>query len=183
MPDGPGVKVDEAHCALLAGLVRAHKPENILEFGFGGGGSLQAISDAASDNGKCVEYILVDNWKDFDGIAPPDASKWADILTEIIVMDEGEFVAASIANGDNGFDFIMSDADHANTQKYFAEVYDRLLNPGGILCYHDVCNYPNIWEIVEECRRRGLSHVVFNKNSQPWEACFRGLLVIFKNAE
>lgn len=183
MPDVPGVKVDDAHCDLLAGLVRAQKPESILEFGFGGGGSLQAIYGAIADNGNHPDYTLVDNWKDFDGIAPPEVAKWAHRLTEIIVMDEGEFVAASIANGDNGFDFIMSDADHANTQKYFTDVYDRLLNPGGILCYHDVCNYPNIWEIVEECKRRGLSYRVFDKNSQSWEACFRGLLVIFKSVE
>lgn len=177
MTDGPGVKVDEAHCDLLSGLVRAQKPESILEFGYGGGGSLSYLKKAAFDNGNSPTYDLVENWTDWGSYAPVDCMCDDNLRgVHIWEMDEGNFVTQC----NTSFDFIMSDADHVRTQDYFTDVYHRLLNPGGILCYHDVCNYPNIWEIVEECKRRGLSYRVFNKNSQPWEACFRGLLCIFK---
>ncbi len=88
------------------------------------------------------------------------------------------------------YDFIFSDADHWNTDKWFDFVYDRLLNRDGILIYHDVSTgplpnnelrFPNLTNILHRCKIRGLSHVHLDKISRKGEKCYRGFLVIFKS--
>lgn len=176
MPEeSPGVKIDAAHGALLAGLIRALKPRSVLELGYGGGGSATWIQSAIRDNGQVCTHTLVDNWRDWDGVRPEDSHKLSGI--DFVEADEGEFTLSFSGS----FDFIFSDADHARAQEWFGQTYYRLLNPGGILAYHDVCAFPNLAEIVDRCRECDLTHVVFNRNSLPQEACQRGLLVIFKS--
>ena len=51
-------------------------------------------------------------------------------------------------------DFIFSDADHHHApEQWFDKVYDDMLNPGGILCYHDINlvdnDFPNLREILQ----------------------------------
>lgn len=89
------------------------------------------------------------------------------------------------------FDFIFSDADHWNTDKWFEFVYDRVLAQNGILIYHDVSleenfpkndlRFPNLMNILVKCKQRGISHVHFDKSSTSGERCYRGFLVIFKS--
>lgn len=172
----PGVSIDEAHAALVYGLVRAHKPRRILEFGFGGGASANAIMAACRANEIDACYTLVDNWIDWGGVRPANTNRDG---IEFVCADEWTFVK----NCDDQFDFIMSDADHIHTHRWFEDVYDALLAPGGVLIYHDCCNFPGIAEIVTACERERLRHVVFDKCSVDGEACQRGILVIFKPVE
>ena len=81
----------------------------------------------------------------------------------------------------------MSDGDHANTNKWFEYVYETLLNPGGILIYHDIMlhdisnGFPNLREIYYKCKTLMLNHHLFNATSRPADRCWRGFLVIFKD--
>ena len=181
MTDNPGVRIDEAHAHLLFGFVCAHKPSSVLEFGFGGGRSAEAILKAMAWNGNAACYTLVDNFCDWGGAMPEEARTFflRHAEAHLVVCSERLFVAECRAQ----FDFIMSDADHTSTQLWFDDVYERLLAPGGILVYHDVRSFPNIGEIETACQKRNIPHVVFDKNSRREEACQRGLLVIFKPQE
>ena len=169
----PGVSIDQAHADLVFGLVSALKPESVLEIGYGGGKSCDTILAANKANGLDVKYILVDNWCDWGGVRPEEA--YRDDVT-FVVMDEKSF---SLTCGDT-FDFIFSDGDHFHADEWFAHTYDNLLNPGGILVYHDVLNFPNLNTIINSCRDRSINHMVFYKNSHEYEACQRGLLVCYK---
>ncbi len=102
----------------------------------------------------------------------------------IVTSDEKDFVFST----KDKYDFILSDADHHHTNEWFRYVYDNLLLPNGILIYHDVNlfpeidgSFPNLLEILEECKNSNLHHVLFNKSTLPNERCHRGLLVIFKH--
>lgn len=172
------VSVDAAHCDLLFGLVRAHKPSRVLEFGFGAGASARAIQTAIRSNGNRASHTIVDDWTDWGGQRPEGLDGSG---IRFVEASEVDFTYACT----EAFDLIFSDADHQNAESWFIHTYTVLLRPGGILCYHDVCNpdFPNLWYIVEECRRLGLSYMIFYKNSVAGERCERGLLVIFKPEE
>lgn len=176
-----GVKIDQAHADLMRGLIVSHKPKTILELGVGGGQGTDAMLNGLEYNSQEFDYTLVDNWNDF-GFAEPEAvrAKYGDRIT-IVTSGEREYVFGC----NKTFDFIMSDADHHHTDQWFEYVYSELLNPGGILVYHDVNivdnEFINLRDIYYKCQALGLSHKLFNANSLPTERCQRGLLVIFKH--
>lgn len=175
------VKIDVAHAALLHGLVRAHKPERVLEFGFGGGRSLDAILEALTINRNCREYVLVDNWADFGGVMPGEARRYVGAV-DVTTNEEKDFVAEAIAAGKQ-FDFIMSDADHYYSNEWAAEVFLYLLTRPGIIVYHDIQKdgpFWNLYSIKQWCENNCIPHMLFNRSSLPGERCERGLLVIFK---
>lgn len=176
-----GVKIDQAHADLLRGLVVAQKPKTILELGIGGGQGTDAILSGLDYNQQPFAYTLVDNWFDFQGQQPLEVAEKYGSRINIITSDERDFVFSC----ETKFDFIMSDADHFNTEKWFEYVYSELVNDNGILCYHDVNlvdnEFVNLREIYYKCREYGLAYKLFNQNSLPTERCQRGLLVIFKN--
>jgi len=183
--DDPGVRIDIAHAKLLEGLVCAHKPTSVLELGFGRGRSAEAILRGLDFNQQSFTYTLVDNWGDWGGNWPDEASAFRlqHPEVDIIVCDEGDFLGAPPVGTSLAYDFIMSDADHFHAHEWHDRVYDDLLNPGGVLIYHDVTQFPGLIGIVEKCVEQGLRHVVFEKNSRSDERCQRGLLVIFKPLE
>ena len=45
-----GVAIDECHLDLVYGLVRSHKPENVLEIGVGSGRTTAYLSKALEKN-------------------------------------------------------------------------------------------------------------------------------------
>lgn len=173
------IKIDRAHADLLTGLVQASKPKTILELGIGGGQATDAILNGLEYNQQPYQYTLVDNWMDFENVMPPEVQEKYSSRINLITSGEREFVFSCIAK----FDFIMSDADHHNTQNWFEYVYEELLNDDGILIYHDVTltnQFPNLLQILHRCQEYKLKHKLFNKDSLPTEMCYRGLLVIFK---
>jgi len=176
------VKVDYAHAELILGLVVASKPVKLLELGLGGGRSVDSVLSGLEYNKQEYDYTLVDNWSDWGGNIPDGVEeKYKDVLN-IVTSDEKEFVF----NCKEKYDFIVSDADHYNTDQWFEYVYDNLLEDNGILIYHDVDffgnNFVNLREIYHTAKKNGYSFKLFNKNSLPGEQCQRGLMVIFKNA-
>lgn len=186
-----GIQVDEAHVALINGLVKSQKPVNILELGLGSGTTTDAILDGLHFNQQPFNFTLVDLWLErewggdpdqfISGSCPPEAVEKYSPYINIVTSDEREYVF----NCGKTFDFIMSDADHFNTQKWFEYVYSELLEPNGILIYHDVTDrgFTNLREILEKCKLYNLRFSLFNKNSRSDERCDRGLLVIYKPEE
>ena len=125
-----------------------------------------------------MRYVLVDDGTDWGGNLP--AAELPEGI-EIIEQSERDFTYACTES----FDFIFSDADHQHAEQWFIHTYAVLLNPGGVLCYHDVVNpdFPNLREILSECERLQLRYVLFDANSTATERCDRGLMVIFKPRE
>ena len=191
------VQVDICHGDLIANLVKCHKPKSVLELGFGSGFSARKILAALDYNesealtpsyGPPATYTMVDNWLDWaeKGAPPPDLSEFEGTRANIVESDEYRFVFGAKEK----WDFIFSDADHFNAQRWFDHVFDNLLNEKGILIYHDICEsappngefwFPNLTHILNRTRERKLSHYLFNRDSLASERCWRGLLVIFKN--
>jgi predicted O-methyltransferase YrrM len=178
-----GIKIDVAHAMLLNGLVVSNKPKTILELGIGGGQGTDAILSGLDYNQQPYDYTLVDNWNDFGFQQPPEVTeRYGHRINSIITSNERDFVFGC----NKTFDFIMSDADHHSTDQWFKYVFDTLLNPGGILIYHDINlfdndAFKNLISIYNECKTLNLKHKLFNKNSLPTERCQRGLLIIFKD--
>ncbi len=175
------LKIDQAHAKLIYGLVVANKPQRILEFGLGGGASTEAILEGISYNANHPHYTLVDNWMDFGGQIPGEILAYLKTTPiHTVTSDEKSFVFDT----PHTYDFIMSDADHGSTQQWFEYVYDQLLNPGGILIYHDINIVEEVGvqlrEIYFQARKRNLPYHLFNKNSRSEERCQRGLFVLFK---
>lgn len=181
------VIVDECHADLIASLVRSHKPATLLEMGVGSGFTSKKILDAIDWNESSAKYSLVDNWVDWNGNIPDGIENLAKHPScTLYQASEIQFVFSTPEK----YDFIFSDADHWNADKWFDYVYERLLQPGGILVYHDVCTveppdgeltFPNLKNIYDRCVKLGIHHKLFNKSSKNTERCWRGLLVIFKN--
>ncbi|SRR5258708_2257494 len=165
------IAIDDAHCDLIYGLVRAFKPHSVLEFGYGTGKSALAIHRACTANDQPFRQVIVDNWVDWGGSPPSDL-----LRNFVTTADEEDFVRTT----DQKFDFILCDADHQKTDKYWRRIYFHLLNRSGIVLFHDVTNpdYPNLQAIVDESVQ--LNQALFNMNSQPNERCDRGLLALFK---
>ena len=176
-----GVKIDIVHAELITGLILSQKPKNILELGLGGARSCDSIIKAIDYNKNSPKFTIVDNWLDWNGKIPKGVLETYSNKAEIITMDEKEFVFSTKER----YDFIMSDADHNNTEQWFEHVYDNLLNDFGILIYHDINiiedSFINLRKIYEICKKRNLNYYLFNKNSLNNERCQRGLLTIFKN--
>lgn len=188
------VAIDVAHARLIEGLVMSFKPTNILELGYGGGRSHNAICVGARFNQNSPKYTLVDNWMDWNYAQPEDVHKSvirhqlnhktgdSDRNTfshfAVVTKDERDFVIQSRAfAGFAEYDFIMSDADHQHSHEWAAYVYNELLASPGILIYHDVDgSYPGLGELPAKFQ----NSVVFNRSTREDEECKRGLLVIFK---
>ena len=178
------VKIDLVHAHLVSGLVASQKPTSILELGIGGGRATDQILASIDFNQNNPKYTLVDNWCDFGFKMPYEVKDRYSDKINIITSDEKDFVFSTKEK----YDFIMSDADHHHTNEWFKYVYDNLLMDEGILLYHDVNlfpeidgSFPNLLDILEECKKENIHHKLFNKSTIPGERCHRGLLVIFKH--
>lgn len=191
------IEIDVAHAFLIDGLVRSFKPTNILELGFGGGRSHNAIATGALYNCNKPHYTLVDSWLDWNYEQPPAVqesvvkhqlnhkTKEREHNTferfRTITKPEQDFINEALRDKWEPFDFIMSDADHQQTNKWCIDVYTRLLASPGILIYHDVSEgYDNLKTIKPALQSVGGICVEFNKSTREDEECHRGLLVVYK---
>lgn len=172
------IEIDKAHRDLIYGLIVASKPKSILELGFGTGRTSNTIIEAINFNEIPVRYDIVDNWHDWGGVKPEVVDQgWYKDYATFVTSTEEDFV---MANYDKfKYDFIVSDADHANTHKWFWHIYS-MVRGLGILVAHDVGGeYPGL-HLITDMFGLGDKYVIFNQNSRGDEKCDRGLLVIFK---
>ncbi len=187
---GEGVAVDHCHLDLVHGLIRSRKPTNVLEIGVGSGRTTTTIINACNQNKQEYALTLVDNWLDWGGMYPESIREFTKAVPQVKVVQSSE--RDFIFDGTHGqrYDFIFSDGDHWNTDKWFEYVYNRVLADNGVLIYHDVSlpgrmpagelSFPNLSNILMACKHLGISHMHFDQCSEPGERCYRGLLVIFK---
>lgn len=172
----PDVMMDDCHIDLIHALVLASKPKTVLEIGIGSGAVTMALLDAVKTNDNGGVVTCVDNFGDWNFHSPEG---FADIPQEVrfIASDERKFVMGCKET----YDFVISDADHANTGEWFRETLS-LVNHGGILIYHDAdsIHCPSVCGAVAKARAMGLPVLVFNKSSHDWEQCERGLAIIKK---
>lgn len=171
----PKVIIDLNHIKLIESLIMCLKPRLILELGIGSGSVTLAISDAlACNQTDFAKITCVDNFLDWGGRVPEEVQK---LPVTLIIKREKEFIETC----DQKYDFIVSDADHDHSHEW-AERTLGLLNPKGIIVFHDICNpdYPNLTEIVQVVDRLKYPRVIFDRSSREDERCSRGLLVVFK---
>jgi predicted O-methyltransferase YrrM len=173
----PDVMMDDCHIDLIAALVGAHKPERILEIGIGTGALTVALLKAIEDNGV-GELTCVDNFGDWSEFKePPGFSQLKGRMTQFFNYKEEDFVDIHCRK----YGLVISDADHARTGEWVEKTM-RLVKPGGFLVYHDSTSphCPSVKKAVDWCLRSGYQVMTFNRSSQPWERCERGLSIIKK---
>lgn len=194
------IMMDACHMDLICGLVASLKPSRVLELGVGSGVLTRRILQTLTNYGlNDSQLTCVDNFSDFGGKCPAHLGGFPgfdsrvcdfpgfDSRVSLCVMGELEFLMAlrRACGFEIGplqvYDLIVSDADHNNTHLWMDKTLE-ILNPGGILIYHDVLNsdFPNLRSLITQAGEKGLSHFVFSRNSVPSERCDRGLLVIRK---
>lgn len=175
-----GVAMDDAHLALISGVVRAHKPDRVLELGVGSGRCTEALFNALYLN-QMGTLLSVDNWLDWNGEEPLHVDglrqRGGDRL-RILVGDERSTLTSF---GDNAFGLIVSDADHHHAGEWLPE-YVRILAPGGFLFFHDTnaTHYPTLYDLPNRLQRRGFACHHFTACSRQDERCGRGLLMAQK---
>lgn len=170
--------MDNNHLDLIYSLVICSKPIKSLEIGIGSGASTKKIILGYEYNQIKLDLTCVDNFCDWNG-TPPSELATIERVTSInfIKSNECDFVLSCKEK----YDFIVSDADHENTDKWVDKTLN-LLNENGILIYHDVTNvdYKNLYSIIDYVSENNIQHFIFNRNSLINERCERGLLVIKK---
>ena len=98
------VAVDDCHLDLVYGLIRSHKPDNVLEMGVGSGKTTVVLIKALKKNENLKKLTLVDNWIDWKGNKPTHIQELEEYI-DIVESDEKEFLFSC----DKSFDFIFSD--------------------------------------------------------------------------
>lgn len=167
------ISIDSNHIELIYALIICHKPNSVLELGIGSGNTTHKIIEAFKYNGIETNIDCVDNFYDWAGQIPDHIKDIKSI--NLIVTDEKTFIDECSKT----YDFIISDADHEHTHLW-TEKTIGLLNPNGILIYHDITNntYPNLHSILDFVKSKGYRFMLFNQNSRSTERCDRGLLII-----
>jgi len=85
------VAVDDCHLDLVYGLIRSHKPDNVLEMGVGSGKTTVVLIKALKKNENLKKLTLVDNWIDWKGNKPTHIQELEEYI-DIVESDEKEFL-------------------------------------------------------------------------------------------
>lgn len=172
----PIVAMDNNHINFIYSLMVCAKPKKVLEIGVGSGLVTNALLKGFEYNNLEVDLTCVDNFYDWNGVAPEGFDTFSDRI-RFINSSERDFTHEHKET----YDFIVSDADHHHANEWI-DLTVGLLNPGGALICHDVTNpqFRNLYGIVSYAESKNLTHIIFNKSSLPHERCERGLIVIFK---
>ena len=170
--------MDNNHLELIYSLIICNKPQKSLEIGIGSGASTRKIISGYEYNQIKLDLTCVDNFIDWNH-NPPENLEHIKQITSINFINSNEY--DFVSNCKEKYDFIVSDADHQNTDKWVDKTLN-LLKKDGILIYHDVTNvdYKNLYSIIEYVKNQNIQHLIFNKSSLSNERCERGLLVIKK---
>jgi len=159
------IELDMCHRELIYGLIRAYKPKNILELGYGTGLTTRTILSAIAQN-QLGKLTVIDNFLDFEYNNPGIIEHGF----KLVESSEELYVKTNKSK----YDFIVADADHYGTNKWLNELLGLAT---GIVVFHDITNpsFPNLYSIVEQLP----SAALFNQSTTKEEQCYRGLLVYF----
>jgi predicted O-methyltransferase YrrM len=171
------VIMDLAHVQLIGGVVFAHKPAQLLEFGIGSGFLTRALLLACACNRR-GGLTCVDNAHDWQGIAPPHFSALQADGAHIILADEHRFLAT--ASGQ--YDLIVCDGDHTRTDTHAHRVFE-LAADGAFVFFHDTATpqFPNLRNLVAAAKYSGFAYHEFTAVSLPGERTDRGLLMVIND--
>lgn len=116
----------------LFALVRALKPETIVEIGSGTGCSTTHMASALRDNGS-GHITTIDR-----GNTP----QIPDDLQVYVTITNGDAINYLALQPDNSIDFILEDADHSTELcQAIGELAKTKLKPGGVLMAHDAAHF------------------------------------------
>lgn len=170
------VAMDCAHSLFIVGSVLARKPRQILELGVGSGYLTKSLLQALRYNMR-GSLTTVDNWHDTGGTEPFLAKELGRAGFRVTCSGEEEFVHRAPTDY---YDFLISDADHFNSQKWLNQ-HLRIVKRDGFLFFHDTNQpetFPGLATLTGKIRRLGLPHFHFTENSRQDERCHRGLLFV-----
>lgn len=123
----------------LYALIRALKPDTVVEIGSGTGCSATHITSALRDNGH-GHMTTVDR-----GNTP----QIPDDLQQYVTIQSGDGVEWLQQQPDNSIDFLLEDADHTTPLcAAIGELAKTKLRPGGVLMVHDAVH----WAVGAEVR-------------------------------
>jgi predicted O-methyltransferase YrrM len=145
---------------ILAKIVITFRPAATLEVGFGLGGSTVGIAAARKYLALEGQHLILDPYqKTLSGsvglmeIANAGLTSFVNWLPE----KSEDYLNAASSRGE-GFDFIFVDGAHGTGQVVTDAFYcDRVLNPGGIIAFHDGLLFSTMAAIrylVKECKYR-----------------------------
>lgn len=116
----------------LYALVRALKPQNILEIGSGTGCSTNHMAKAVQENGS-GRVVTIDR-----GNTPYVAHE----LRDLVDVRNDDAINYLALQPDNSIDFLLEDADHSIPLcQAIAELAKTKLRPGGVLMAHDAAHF------------------------------------------
>ncbi|MEP6691158.1 MAG: class I SAM-dependent methyltransferase [Gemmatimonadaceae bacterium] len=170
-----GIALDRAHNLFLFGSLVARKPSRVLELGIGSGYASWTVVHALRYNTR-GSLTSVDNWLDWKGAEPPIARDLrAAGVTIISPMEEKEFVRSAPTDG---YDFLISDADHRRSGSWIDE-HLRITEHDGFMFFHDTNHedrFQGLKAIEARIAERGLPYFHFTESSRADERCERGWL-------
>jgi cephalosporin hydroxylase len=163
------------------------KPKNILELGVGHGGTLWEWNNNASNAVICAVSLFT------NGGVPdilPDIAKWNRLMRNRIIPIDGRTDdprCIELARAGGPYDWLHIDADHSYAAaKFDYETYGAMVQPGGVIVFHDIGCYPdekNPWIQVrllwDEIKATGAKTVEFIEDPNDPTHCF-GIGVLFK---
>jgi predicted O-methyltransferase YrrM len=174
--EDPGhVAVDRAHNVFLMGALLSRKPRDILELGVGSGFVTRTLLEGVRFNGV-GRVTAVDSWADWSGSEPPVIGELRAAGVNVVApVTEETFVHEA---PDDGFDFLVSDADHRRSGTWIDE-HLRIIRHDGFMFFHDTnheSRFKALGLIEKRIRELGLPSYHFTESTLPDERCDRGWL-------
>jgi predicted O-methyltransferase YrrM len=120
---------------LLAILIRATRPERVLELGTSNGYSTLWLADAAEATGGSVTSIEIDLERTRMAAANLDR---AGLRAELRTEDAADALRRS---ADRSWDFIFLDAERPAYARYWPDLLRVLTDPGGLLVIDNVLSH------------------------------------------
>jgi len=117
----------------LYALIRALKPQTIVEIGSGTGCSTTHMAKALMDSFSSGHITTIDR-----GNTPQIPG----ILSSFVTITNGDALNYLALQPDNSIDFILEDADHSEALCHaIGELAKTKLKPGGVLLVHDIAHF------------------------------------------
>lgn len=138
---------------ILYALIRALKPQTIVEVGSGTGCSTTHMASALLDNGGSGHITTIDR-----GNTPHVPSDLQDFVT----IESGDAINILALMPDHSIDFLLEDADHSEALcAAIGELAKTKLKPGGVMIAHDAAHFGVGRDVCMGFDRAGLDYRVY----------------------